>query len=128
MIYSAMGIDIWEVIGVAKTSRLVSCRLIPALAVAGIIFDQSVLSHMEGSRILSTYAFHRAGRRDQYTDARARCVHGRGCAQYLPRTWRVGAVQSRIRRNAMMDMPVSPGKVWNGDQGHRRLYGLHRYS
>ena len=110
MIYSAMGIDIWEVIGAAKTKPFGFMPSYPGLVSAGIISDQSVLSHMEGSRIRSIYAFHRVGRRDQYTDAQARCAHGRGCTQYLPRTWRVGAVQSRIRGTRWRTCPYRQEK------------------
>ena len=59
LVYGAMGIDIWEVIEAAKTKPFGFMPFYPGTWSWRALYpDRSILSHMEGSRIRSTYAFH----------------------------------------------------------------------
>ena len=128
MIYSTMGIDIWEVIGAAKTKPFGFMPSYPGPGLGGHyirsirFISHGRLANTVNIRISSSWP--------------ARSIHG--CPSTLCTPSRMhsipatnlasgrGAIEDT--RNAMADMPVSRGKVWKRNQGHRGLYGLDRYS
>ena len=75
MIYSKMGIDVWEVIEAAKTKPFGFQAFYPGPGIGRALHpDRPVLSHLGGPETRPGHAVHRAGRRDQH-------VHARVCRQ-----------------------------------------------
>ena len=82
IIYSQMGIDVWEVIEAAKSKPFGFQAFYPGPGLGGhCIPDRPVLSHLGGPQARPDHAVHRAGRRDQHVHARVCRQQGRRCPQ-----------------------------------------------
>jgi UDP-N-acetyl-D-glucosamine dehydrogenase len=70
IVYSAMGIDVWEVIDAAKTKPFGFMPFYPGPGLGGhCIPHRSILFDVEGAGICSEHPFHRVGGRSQFRHA-----------------------------------------------------------
>ena len=81
-LYDRMGISIWEVIDAAKTKPFGFQAFYPGPGLGGALHpDRSILPDLGRPQVWHDHPLHRAGRRDQYLDARLRHRQGRRRAQ-----------------------------------------------
>ena len=78
MLYDRMGINVWEVIEAAKSKPFGFQAFYPGPGTGRALYpDRSLLPNVGGTEVWSGDPLHRAGRRDQYGDARLCSQQGR---------------------------------------------------